>query len=235
MRKRTSPIWVTSKEDLELIVRRNNSISSILKDLNLDPHQSGSRYRSLKQRLKEDKIDYSHIPLGSFANKGRKFVKEAFPLEEVMVENSTYHRGTLKKRLLRNGMLENKCSECGQEPEWKGKNLVMVLDHINGIRNDNRFENLRMLCPNCNSQQSTFSGRSNKILLPKCRHCKINSVSRRSKTGLCLMCYANNYVPRKVKNRPSKVQLLIDIEETNYSATGRKYGVCDNTIRKWLR
>jgi len=40
---------------------------------------------------------------------------------------------------------------------------------------------------------------------------------------------------RKVKNRPSKKQLLEEIEETNYCAVGRKYGVSDNAIRKWLK
>jgi 5-methylcytosine-specific restriction endonuclease McrA len=38
--------------------------------------------------------------------------------------------------------------------------LVLVLDHINGDRSDNRITNLRLLCPNCNSQQNTFAGRN---------------------------------------------------------------------------
>ena len=75
-RKKTSAIWITSKEDLEKIVQNNNTLSGILKDLNLDPSNSGGRFRTLKLRLKKDNIDYSHIPLGSFANLGKKFPKE---------------------------------------------------------------------------------------------------------------------------------------------------------------
>ena len=98
MRKKTSPIWTISKTELEQIIEKSNSLSDVLRNLNLDPSASGSRFRSLKQRFKEDCIDYSHIKLGVFSNKGRKFSREAFPLEKVMIKNSTYSRSTLKRR-----------------------------------------------------------------------------------------------------------------------------------------
>lgn len=84
----------------------------------------------------------------------------AIPLEEVLVENSTYSRYNLKKRLLKAGFMPYVCGECGRGPEWNGKPLTLVLDHKNGVNNDNRAENLRYLCPNCNSQMPTFAGRN---------------------------------------------------------------------------
>lgn len=66
-------------------------------------------------------------------------------------------RGSLKRLYF---TLDDHCSECDLPPLWNGKKLVMVLDHINGVNNDNRKENLRLLCPNCNSQSDTFSGRN---------------------------------------------------------------------------
>ena len=235
MRKRTSSIWITSKEELVNIVKSSESLSNVLKKINLDPTRSGSRYRSLKDRLKQDNIDYSHISLGNFSNQGRKFPSQAKPLEEVMVENSTYSRGFLKKRLLKNGMLKNQCAICEQLPFFNNKELVMVLDHTNGIRNDNRRENLRLLCPNCNSQQETFAGKRNKKFFPKCKNCGGTNVSRKSKTQLCKDCYNLFHIARKVKNRPTVNLLLKEIKETNYSAVGRKYKVSRTTIKRWIK
>jgi 5-methylcytosine-specific restriction endonuclease McrA len=46
--------------------------------------------------------------------------------------------------------------ECGISDKWNGKKLVLEIDHINGNRGNNTFENLRVLCPNCHSQTGTF-------------------------------------------------------------------------------
>ena len=82
-------------------------------------------------------------------------------LEDVLVENSEYQQSHLKRRLLASGILKNECATCGQGPEWMGRPLVMVLDHVNGIPNDNRIDNLRLLCPNCNSQTATYCAKNN--------------------------------------------------------------------------
>lgn len=156
-RQKRSKIWLMPLNEFKQLVKNSKSLKEILQHFSFVT--SHGNYGTLKRRLDKEDIDYSHIPLGRSHNKGKKFPGKAIALEKVMIKNSTYTRGTLKKRLLRNGILENKCSECGQEGEWKNKKLVMVLDHINGIRDDHRLGNLRMLCPNCNSQQKTFSGR----------------------------------------------------------------------------
>ena len=64
------------------------------------------------------------------------------------------------RRLLRLGW-DYHCAECGIN-EWRGRPLRLHLDHINGISNDNRFENLRLVCPNCHSQTDTYCGRNRK-------------------------------------------------------------------------
>lgn len=71
-------------------------------------------------------------------------------------------RGTVKRVLLRAGILENRCEWCGLT-SWRGKPLSIQIDHRNGIANDHRLENLRMLCPNCHSQTMTYGGRNQKL------------------------------------------------------------------------
>lgn len=73
-------------------------------------------------------------------------------------EEPSHHN--IKKRLLREGFLGNKCAVCGYPPLWEGKSLVLILDHINGNRRDFRLSNLRLVCPNCGSQLETFGSRN---------------------------------------------------------------------------
>lgn len=160
-RKKRSVIWITPKEKFEEIVSNSCTLADILRSLSLTPE--AGNYKTLKARLKTETINVTHLAIGRLdANRGRRFNREKLPLSEVLVEHSTYTRKTLKNRLLNEGLLRNECYKCGQLPMWDGTNLVLVLDHINGESDDNRIENLRMLCPNCNSQTSTFCGKNKK-------------------------------------------------------------------------
>ena len=79
----------------------------------------------------------------------------AWPIARILAEAKS--RNNVKTRLLEAGLLQNRCSICGIS-EWLGRRLMCHLDHINGVNNDNRLENLRMLCPNCHSQTDTYGG-----------------------------------------------------------------------------
>jgi hypothetical protein len=80
-----------------------------------------------------------------------------WPIQRTLREAKS--RATIKRRLLEAGILENRCEWCGIT-EWRGKPISIQIDHANGIRDDHRRENLRMLCPNCHSQTETFGAKN---------------------------------------------------------------------------
>lgn len=84
---------------------------------------------------------------------------KAIPIADLLVADKRRSRGHIKARLLRAGVKDNRCEECGLI-SWRERPLSMALHHVNGDGDDNRIENLRLLCPNCHSQTENFAGRN---------------------------------------------------------------------------
>jgi transposase-like protein len=84
----------------------------------------------------------------------------AMPVEKLIAGRR--NRSHLKRRLVRLGLLADACHECGISV-WRGKPLSLCLHHVNGINDDNRLENLALLCPNCHSQTENFAGRNRRV------------------------------------------------------------------------
>jgi len=238
-RKRRSVVWtkLTDDEFRELV--KNSKTQTEIR--NFFGFKNHGNTLTIKLRIKELNIDTSHFKK-CYDEMINYVINRKFSLESIMSENSTLSRHHLKRRLLKEGLLKNECSLCGQEGNWKGKELRMIIDHINGISNDNRLENLRMVCPNCNSQLDTFSGRNNKRILEE--HIK-EKIIKEKKIYICdcgkekckdsKMCIDCKRINERRVERPTKDILLQEIKEFGYSATGRKYNVSDNAIRKWLK
>ena len=108
--------------------------------------------------------------------------------------------------------------------------ISLILDHINGVNNDNRLENLRIVCPNCNAGLDTFAGRNTKKR--KSKHYCACGCEKDKNVLRCRKCF---FVERQKIERPQIEQLVQEVEEFGYSATGRKYNVSDNAIRKWIK
>lgn len=219
-------------------------------------------------------------------------------INELFVENSGARREYIKGLIIKHNLIEYKCSDCGLNNIWNGKVLSLQLDHINGVRNDNRIENLRFLCPNCHTQTETWCSKnkgitinsleldyiieninksfsmtklignlgvcdtkSNRNQLKKIMNdnfltfevsykiyetkekeekikkqkkeykCECGEIKKKeSKT--CIKCYN---LSQRLYNRPSLETLKEEVKNNGYTKTGKKYGVSDNTIRKWIK
>jgi hypothetical protein len=164
-------------------------------------------------------------------------------LEAVPVEGSTYSRKALKRRLYEAGLKPRNCELCGQGEVWRGMRMSLILDHINGTPDDNRLENLRIVCPNCAATLATHCGRKNGLPGRACVRCGEAFTPSRADQRYCSRECGTRHENgrrepkpqiRKVE-RPSYQQLLDDIGSMSVLAVGRKYGVSDNAVRKWLK
>jgi hypothetical protein len=82
------------------------------------------------------------------------------PDDEVFCENATIARHHVKRKIINRNLIPHECGICGIGPEWLGNPMPLILDHINGINNDNRLDNLRFVCSNCDSQLPTYKARN---------------------------------------------------------------------------
>lgn len=156
-RKKRSKIWLLPKEEFSALVAKSKTIGQILKYFDLK--NKGGNSNTVKQRILAENIDMSHIVLGRGSNRGKNFPSRK-TYEELFCINSEAQRKDVKYRILKDNLIPYECRDCGLRDSWNNKKLVLHLEHINGLSNDNRLDNLCFLCPNCHSQTATYSGKS---------------------------------------------------------------------------
>lgn len=146
-------------EEFKEIVANSSNMTEISIKLGYAA-KSGSNYTRIRQRIDKLQLSTEHFAIGHKRPTMRTF-------ENTFIENSTVDQKTLRKHYREGNYTDYKCSICGLEPFWNGKELTLILDHINGHNKDDRLENLRWVCPNCNQQLPTTNGKNIKLLKEK--------------------------------------------------------------------
>lgn len=228
-----------SEIDARTAIAASLSWSEALRRLGMRP--AGGNWKTL-QRYALEVWDISTDHFDQSAK--RRYRHRARPLEEILVADSTYNRGSLKRRLYAEGVKARRCELCGQGELWRGRRMALILDHINGVATDNRLDNLRIVCPNCAATLETHCGRNvpHETVELECGICGRRFVRRRPDQKYCSRSCGTRHprdsgprpAARKVE-RPSYEQLRREVAETSHAAVGRRYDVSDNAIRKWLR
>lgn len=241
-------------DDVIKAVKESKSIANTLKLLGLKP--KGGNYRTIKNFFKDNNIDINHFT-GQRHNIGDDYkrINKEIPLIKYLVNDIILSSSRLKKRLIKEGVKENKCENC-ELNEWMGGKIPLELHHMDGNHYNNLLNNLKILCPNCHTLTPNYRGK-NKInvdtnpkkiselypeyftkpikkekIIKEGNYCSCGEKIKKSSKN-CINCYRIN--SRKVVDRPSKQLILELVKEFGYTKTGEKYNVSDNTIRNWLK
>lgn len=228
-----SKIWLCSKEELNKIVLESKCYKDILLKLGYKSI-AGATQNNLKERLIFENISCDHFQhYYSIKN-----IKNNTTKLEDLIENSKKDNHSIKNFLIKTKTIEYKCLHCNNDGKWNGKELSLQLDHINGVNNDNRIENLRFLCPNCHTQTDTHSGKNK--LTKKCEFCDNLIIKSKTRCNNCSNLETKaqkegKIKKRKIKERPSYEILIKDVEELGFRGTGRKYNVNYCSIKQWIK
>lgn len=214
-----------SKDELEQIVKSSFSLAEVIDKLGYTTHH-GNNNKTVKNRIEKYGISVEHFT-SNINQEKRNF-------DNIFCEGSTASQQTLRRWYLKNEYSEYKCAICNNPPLWCNKPLTLILDHINGINNDNRLENLRWVCPNCNQQLGTTGFKimrtenknKKEYLCTKCGE----KISRQNKSGMCQKCYVESI---KNENIPSREELKNLIRNTPFTTIGKTFNVSDRTIIRW--
>jgi hypothetical protein len=228
-----------TEQELREAVLASKSFSEVLRRLGL--RAAGGNHATMRKYVAQWKIPVEHFdPYATQRHRGGRPAPRARPLAEILVQHSTYHRGHLKERLFAEGLKERVCELCGQGETWRGRQMALILDHINGIGDDHRLENLQVVCPNCAATLDTHCGRQNRRerLCIRCDATfRPKTAEQRHCSRECAVHASSGHGPRphlRKVPRPPYAQLVREVHAMGWSAVGRRYGVSDNAVRKWI-
>jgi hypothetical protein len=228
-----------TEDEARAAVAASQTYAEALRRLGL--RAAGGNHATIKRYVVLWAIPTDHFDPAAVRRATLERARRRRPLDEVLVEHSTYSRSSLKHRLYAAGLKQRRCELCGQDETWRGRRMSLILDHVNGVGDDNRLENLQIVCPNCAATLDTHCGKQNRRERV-CPRCDRGFYPERPRQRYCSQSCGVHAPPkpgprprlRKVA-RPPYAQLVREVHAMGFSAVGRRYGVSDNAVRKWVR
>ena len=153
----TNKIYECTDEQFVELIKNSTNISEVLFKLGYSIKGNSWGFSQVRKRM--DDLNMSPSDFKGKSAMIEKSKENNLTAEMLFKENCNHNRNCLRRFIIKNNLLPYKCAICGVT-EWNNKTLSLELDHINGINNDNRLENLRFLCPNCHSQTTTYGSRN---------------------------------------------------------------------------
>lgn len=204
------------------------------------------KYETLNKYFKILGIEYKGNP----NRKGIPHLESRTLVEEYFTGKRNITASNLRNKLIEEGIKERRCEKCGRT-EWEGKPIPLELHHKNMNHNDNRLENLQILCSNCHSIAHNYCNTSGKekskvntVLLDKI----LNTKSKNKEDKFCVVCGKKlksgqkKYCSQKcfhqsLSKTPNIDELLTKLNEFNWNKTktGKYFGVSDSAIKKWIK
>lgn len=157
----TNKIYECTDEQFVQLIKNSSNIAEVLFKLGYTVKGNSWGYSQIKQRMTDLNLSFSDFKGKSPFSVSRELSK--IDHNKLFVNGSKHVRTVLRRHIIANNLIPYKCAICGIT-KWNNKTLSLELDHINGVNNDNRLENLRFLCPNCHSQTCTYGSRNSKIV-----------------------------------------------------------------------
>ena len=213
-----------SKEEFEKIAKESKTIPDFLKNLGYKSDSTKTR-DVLMRKVNEYNLDISHLKQRPESIKRSE--------ENIFIENSTASQHTLRNWYKKGNYTPYICSICGQEPLWQGKELTLILDHINGSNHDDRLENLRWVCPNCNQQLETTGFKKMRTVEKEKNYCVDCGKEIAEGSIRCIPCAGKNKRVPLEEMVVTREELKNLIRTTSFTQIGNKFGVSDNAVRKW--
>lgn len=209
-------------EELQSILNNSSSIKDFGQKIGYTS-VSGATSKQLKKLIDELKLQKNFKDRVSIQRNP----------ENIFVQNSTASQKVLRNYYFSGEYTPYICSICGQKPEWQGKSLTLILDHINGDNKDDRLENLRWVCPNCNQQLDTTGAKNRKNKKSK-NHCHRCGKEITKGSYYCSKCSSKIRSQESIESQIDRQTLKDKIRSQSFESIAKEYGkTSGNAIKKW--